>query len=148
MIHGDVILVQDVGTKDGIGELGASIRANMLWCTVCLNDVLHRMRDFCGTLAFQSPSHQVFRISINAKSMRSMKYMFLLNELMITRVAPFRLAGFLSSLISFINEPLYSMAEKCMEMDEWKKEPQTSGGLEMQGQMSLPMRVQREEWIR
>ena len=40
------------------------------------------------------------------------------------------------------------MAEKCMEMDEWKKEPQASGGLEMQGQMSLPMRVQREEWIR
>ena len=76
-----------------------------------------------------------------------MKYMFLLNELMITRVAPFRLAGFRSSLISFINEPLYSMAEKCMEMDEWKEEPQTGGGLEMQGQMSLPMRVQREEWI-
>ena len=40
------------------------------------------------------------------------------------------------------------MAEKCMEMDEWKKEPQTGGGLEMQGQMSLPVRVQREEWIR
>ena len=29
------------------------------------------------------------------------------------------------------------MAEKCMEMDEWKKEPQASGWLEMQGQMSL-----------
>ena len=40
------------------------------------------------------------------------------------------------------------MAEKCMEMDEWKKEPQTGGGLEMQGQMSLSVRVQREEWIR
>ena len=50
-----------------------------------------------------------------------MKYMFLLNELMITRVAPFRLAGFRSSLISFINEPLYSMAEKCMEMDEYEE---------------------------
>ena len=66
MIHGDVVLVQDVGTKDGIGELGASIRTNMLWWSVCLNDILHRMRDFCVTLAFQSPSHQVFRISINA----------------------------------------------------------------------------------
>ena len=84
---------------------------------------------------------------LEEKSMRSMKYMFLLNELMITRVAPFRLAGFRSSLISFINEPLYSMVERCMEMDVWKKEPQTSGWLEMQGQMSLSMRVQREEWI-
>ena len=67
--------------------------------------------------------------------------MFHLNPLMIIRVAPFRFAGFHSSLISFINEPLYSMAEKCMEMDVWKEEPQTGGGLEMQGQMSLPVRV-------
>ena len=66
MIHGDIILVRDVGSKDRIGELGASIRANMLWWSVCLNDILHRMSDFCSTLAFQSPSHQVFRISIHA----------------------------------------------------------------------------------
>ena len=64
--------------------------------------------------------------------MRSMKYMFLLNELMITRVAPLRFAGFHSSLILSINEPLYSMVEKDMEMDEWKEEPQTGGRLEMQ----------------
>ena len=32
-----------------------------------------------------------------------------------------------------------------MEMDVWKKEPQASGGLEIQGQMSLFVRVQREE---
>ena len=39
------------------------------------------------------------------------------------------------------------MAEKCMEMDEWEKKPQTSGGHEMQGLMPLFVRVQWEEWI-
>ena len=53
--------------------------------------------------------------------------MFLLNPLIIIRVAPLRFAGFLNSLISFINEPLYSMVEKGMEMDERKKESQASG---------------------
>ena len=50
--------------------------------------------------------------------MRSMKYMFHLIPLMIIRVAPFRFAGFHSSLISFINESLYSMVERDMEIDE------------------------------
>ena len=55
---------------------------------------------------------------LEEKSMRSMKYMFRLNPLMITQVAPLRLAGFDSSLIPFINEPFYSMVERDMEMDE------------------------------
>ena len=55
---------------------------------------------------------------LEEKSMRSMKYMFRLNPLMIIRIAPLRFAGFHSSLISFINESLYSMVERDMEIDE------------------------------